>query len=189
MNAKLELRRSMKALRDGMNAGERQLIDRAIADHMRKLAPYAVAPVLFTYLSSNTEVDTRQIIRNAWEDGKTVAIPRCIPGTRLMEWHAIESFKGLGKGAFGIEEPAADPSTLVSPEQNGPLCVALVPALSYDSHGFRLGYGGGFYDVFLPGFPGISIGLCRNAQLSPVPLPTEATDAPVTLILTESGIL
>lgn len=43
--------------------------------------------------------------------------------------------------------------------------VALVPGLAFDREGFRLGYGGGFYDTFLPAFPGASIGLIRACQL------------------------
>lgn len=189
MDAKRALRREIKALRDGLGADARQRIDAAIADNVSELAPYALAPVVFTYLSAGSEVDTRGIIRNAWANGKTVAIPRCVPGSRLMEWHVIESFEGLEKGSLGIDEPPANPATLIDPSQQGPLSVALVPALSYDPYGFRLGYGGGYYDTFLPSFPGVSIGLCRNAQLSTAPLPTDLHDAPVSFVVTETGVL
>lgn len=188
MDAKEELRRDMKALRENLGADARTRIDVAIATKLRELPQYAIAPLVLTYLSVGSEVDTREIIRNAWDDGKTIAIPRCVPGSRAMEWHAIESFDGLERKAFGIEEPPANPQTLVSPAQPDSLSIALVPALSYDAFGFRLGYGGGYYDTFLPGFPGISIGLCRNAQMSTTPLPTDVHDVAVAFVLTESGV-
>ena len=55
----------------------------------------------------------------------------------------------------------------------------------FDAQGYRLGYGGGFYDVFLPHFGGISIGLCRKCQLNPNPLPIDAHDVPVDIVIHE----
>ena len=188
MGAKDGLRKELKELREKLGAEERGRIDAAIAGHVKNLPQYAVASHVFTYLSVGDEVDTREIIRDAWSQGKTIAVPRCVPGTRTMEWHVIEGFDNLEPGSFGIEEPPADPGTLIDPASAGPLDIALVPALSFDAHGFRLGYGGGFYDVFLPTFAGIPIGLCRNAQMSSVPLPTDITDVPVPIVVTETGI-
>ena len=188
MGAKDELRSKFKALREQLGAEQREGIDASIAEHVKALPQYAVAASVFTYLSVGEEVDTRGIIRDAWSQGKTVAVPRCVPGTRTMEWHVIESFDNLEPGSFGIEEPPANPSMLIDPTTAGPLDIAIVPALSFDAHGFRLGYGGGFYDVFLPTFAGVPIGLCRNAQMSTEPLPTDVTDVPVPFVVTETGV-
>lgn len=68
-----------------------------------------------------------------------------------------------------------------------PLALALVPGLAFDAAGFRLGYGGGFYDTFLPTFPGTSMGLCRAAQLADH-LPHEDYDMPVDEVVTEHGL-
>lgn len=68
-----------------------------------------------------------------------------------------------------------------------PLALALVPGLAFDAVGFRLGYGGGFYDTFLADFPGTTVGLCRTCQLSAVPLPRGPYDLPVGLVVTEDG--
>ena len=69
-----------------------------------------------------------------------------------MEFYLIESCDDLEPGAFGILEPRPSPERLLS-EWKGCLCV--VPALACDRKGYRLGYGGGYYDRFLRNFPGV----------------------------------
>ena len=67
--------------------------------------------------------------------------------------------------------------------------VALVPGYSFDGRGYRLGYGGGFYDAFLPGFAGVSVGLCRACQFCDRPLPRDDHDVPVDVLVTESSVM
>ena len=158
------MRAQFKAVREELSVGERCAIDEAIARNVAALPEFAAADGVFTYLSFGAEVDTRELIQRAWEAGKTVCLPRVVPSTREMRWYAVESFDGLVRSSFGVEEPPDDPSREVRPAVFA--CpVALVPGLAFDREGFRLGYGGGFYDTFLPAFPGTSIGLIRACQL------------------------
>lgn len=184
LNEKNEMRRSFRDLRAALSEDDRAAADAAIARKVRKLPEWKQAQAVFAYLSVGAEADTRALIEAAWAQDKVVAVPRCIPGTRQMEWHAIASFEGMETSGFGIEEPPARPETLVQPADY-PQAVALVPALSYDSEGYRLGYGGGFYDVFLAGFAGTSIGLCRSSQFDQVPIPHEEFDFPVDIVITD----
>lgn len=117
---------------------------------------------------------------------KVVALPRVVPGTRAMRWFSVDSLEGLERSPFGVEEPPADAAREVFPAVL-PLALALVPGLAFDAAGFRLGYGGGFYDTFLPTFPGTSMGLCRAAQLADH-LPHEDYDMPVDEVVTEHGL-
>ena len=180
-----EARAHYRALRESLGDGGRAAADVAIAERVTKLAAFAQADAVFTYLSVGAEVDTRRIIRAAWDAGKLVAVPRCVPNSNAMSWHRLESFDGLVRGSFGIEEPPDDASTLVAVPApgSGTRAIALVPGYSFDAEGYRLGYGGGFYDVFLPGFGGTSIGLCRAAQFSPAPLPRDSHDVPVDVVV------
>jgi 5-formyltetrahydrofolate cyclo-ligase len=102
-----------------------------------------------------------------------------------MEWYRIDDFEGLEQGAYGIEEPVADPARLM--EVPGPgtdvKAVAIVPGYSFDDKGYRLGYGGGYYDVFLPTFGGASVGLCRRQQWSEEPLNFDEHDVPVDYVV------
>ena len=163
--AKREMRARLKEERAKTPPLERREADATIASRLLASSEYARAPILLTYLSMGEEVDTRQVAAAALSAGKTVALPRCVPGTRIMRWHVITNLDGLVRSPFGVEEPADDPATLVSPSAiEDPHALALVPGLAFDRAGFRLGYGGGFYDVFLSEFAGISMGLVRDGQ-------------------------
>lgn len=187
--SKTEMRRRFRELREAIDPAKRQSIDAAIAAQVEALPEFASVQGVFTYLSVGAEVDTRAIIRAAWQAGKLVAVPRCVPGTNLMRWHRLDSFEGLESGSFGIEEPPDDEATLVDPA-SWPVgrAIAIVPGYSFDERGYRLGYGGGFYDVFLPAFKGVAVGLCRACQFSEEPLPCDAHDIPVGIVVTENGV-
>ncbi|MGN0286119.1 MAG: 5-formyltetrahydrofolate cyclo-ligase [Atopobiaceae bacterium] len=161
---KKDLRGSLRHLRAGIPEDEREAADRQIAQALCGLYEFAAATYVLTYLSFGSEVQTRGIIQRAWQLGKVVALPRCVPHTRLMEWHVVTSLEGLVTSSFGVQEPAADESTLLDATRL-PQALAVVPALAFDREGYRLGYGGGFYDTFLAGFPGTSAGICRRVQM------------------------
>ena len=109
------MRAQFKAVREGLSVGERCAIDEAIARNVAALPEFAAADGVFTYLSFGAEVDTRELIQRAWEAGKTVCLPRVVPSTREMRWYAVESFDGLVRSSFGVEEPPDDPSREVRP--------------------------------------------------------------------------
>ena len=147
-DAKSELRKCLRSLRASIPTGEKKGADAAICERLLKTRAYRESNVILTYLSVKDEIDTRGIIECAMASGKHVALPRCIPGTRKMSWHLVKGLDGLVVNAFGIEEPDDDDETLIDPAAL-PRSIAIVPALAFDEAGFRIGYGGGFYDVFL----------------------------------------
>ena len=182
---KKRMRVRMNGIRQMIGPEGRAQADARIADQTIEHPAYVEADLVFTYLSVGAEVDTRAIIRDAWSKGKTVAVPRCVEGTNKMEWYRIDDFDGLEAGMYGIEEPPANPERLVevlAPEA-APKAVAIVPGYSFDMRNYRLGYGGGYYDVFLPTFGGVSLGLCRKQQLSTDPLDFDEHDVPVDFVI------
>ena len=109
------MRAQFKAVREGLIPGERRAIDEAIARNVAALPEFAAADAVFTYLSFGAEVDTRELIQRAWEAGKTVCLPRVVPGTREMRWYTVQSLDRLVRSSFGVEEPPDDPSREVHP--------------------------------------------------------------------------
>ncbi len=164
VQAKRELRRRLRAARAALDVGERMREDGGISDAVAKLAVWSECRVVYAYLSFGSEVDTRSLILRAWQEGKLVALPWCVPGTRQMRWFRVNSLDGLVKSSLGVEEPVPDP-TLELDGRGDTQALALVPGLAFDKRGFRLGYGAGFYDGFLAAFRGYSVGLCRHATL------------------------
>lgn len=188
---KHELRQRYLRLRADLGGHARAEADALIAAHVLASDEYHACDVLLTYLSIGDEVDTRRIVERAWEDGKAVALPRCIPNSRRMGWYVVDDLDHLVKSRFGVEEPVPDPARELDPSRReGDGMLALVPGLAFDARGFRLGYGGGFYDVFLSGFAGRSLGLCREAQLVEDLVGLGAVDAfdlPVDRVVSERG--
>lgn len=126
------------------------------------------------------EPDTARLIRALTARGKRVGLPRMLPG-RQMEVRLYDPDRPLIPAAFGILEPPADAPLL--PRED--IELALVPAVCYDRRGFRLGFGGGYYDRWLSGFSGITVGLCRDCVLQDQ-VPIEEHDRRVELLLTET---
>ncbi len=184
------LRARLKRVREALDDVDRASMDARIARHVRMLAPYSDADTLLTYLSVGCEVDTYELIRTAWEDHKVVALPRCVPASREVTWHLVSSFDGLVCGAFGILEPRPE-TPAVAADACG-RALAIVPGLAFDRRGYRLGYGGGFYDTFLSSFAGVSVGLCRTCtlhdDLAAVGV-VETHDVPVDVVVTEHDVL
>ncbi len=161
---KRELRGWARRVRDAEPARERAAADARVAARVRETVAWRRAGLVLAYLSFGSEVQTRGLVRDAWAAGKRVAVPRCDAAARRMAWVELDSLEGLVPGAFGIEEPPADAPAL-DDGRLGEDTVALVPGLLFDRAGMRLGYGGGYYDRFLAGFAGTSLGICRASQL------------------------
>lgn len=148
---KKALRAELKQKRVSMAPSEKQAMDKQIYDRVLATAEFTEAHTVLIYVSTELEVDTEQIIRYCFESGKRVAVPRCIDGTRKMEFYLIDDLETLAVRTFGVREPVPNPERLLT-DYTGSICV--VPAMGCDLMGYRLGYGGGYYDRFLDSYPG-----------------------------------
>ena len=162
---KRELRAHFKQLRRELGEDGRAAADAGIEANLLVLPEFVEAEVLLAYLDFGPEVRTRGIIQAAWDAGKVVALPWCVPGTHEMRWYRVTSFDALVRSKLGVEEPVPDAAN-EQPLGTGEHMLALVPGLTFDAAGYRLGYGGGFYDTFLATFDSVSVGLCREAAWS-----------------------
>ena len=184
---KRALRAYYKQVRHELGEGRRAAADAGIEANMLTLPAFVDAEVLLAYLDFGSEVRTRGIIQAAWDAGKVVALPWCVPGTHEMRWYRVTSFEALVRSKLGVQEPVPDAAN-EQPISTGRHMLALVPGLTFDAAGYRLGYGGGFYDTFLAGFGGVSVGLCRKAQMSRdlrVEGIIDDHDLPVQLVVTD----
>ncbi len=183
---KQRLREERLAAREALSEQERSVLDDRITQKLLATSEYAEATTVLTYVSVLSEVSTRMFVECALHDGKTVAVPRCLPG-HCLEFVAIASLEQLVAAPFNLLEPAKELPALTEDQKNNSICI--VPALLVDAKGYRLGYGAGFYDRFLSTYPGKKICLAYQQNLSRTMLPHTALDVAVDLVITESDVL
>ena len=183
---KQRLREERLAAREALFEQERSVLDDCITQKLLATSEYAEATTVLTYVSVSSEVSTRMFIESALRDGKTVAVPRCLPGHRL-EFVAITSLDQLIAAPFGLLEPPKELPALAEKQMDASICI--VPALLVDTKGYRLGYGAGFYDRFLLSYSGKRICLAYHQNLSVDLLPRTPFDVAVDMVITESEVL
>ena len=160
--------------------GVEGLADRA-ADRLAEVLQGFRGLTVAGYMPIRTEVDPRPAILR--HDG-----PLCLPvvegEARPLGFRPWSAAAEMIPGAFGAAIPAE--TTAVIPQ------VVILPLVAFDARGYRLGYGGGFYDRTLELLraqgPVTAIGFAFAAQELPQ-VPTEPTDELLDLMVTEQGVL
>lgn len=140
------------------------------------------AQVIGITLSAFPEVDTWELIEKFWQQGKRVAVPKCLPATREMTFFEITSFNQLEVVYMKLKEPIPALTTKLDAPQ---IDVHIVPGVVFDPNGYRIGFGGGYYDRYLSTFTGSTIAMAFDRQIVEQ-VPIEQFDLPVQCILTET---
>lgn len=181
---KTVLRRRMKEVRALLPSALREQEEKKMQELLYASAFYQNTRILFSYVSSQSEADTKAIISHAFSCGKRVAVPKVI-GPSLMEFYEIYSLTDLIHGAYGLLEPVTGKKIELPNEKQ----LMLVPGLAFDYEGGRLGYGGGFYDRYLnlhkDAF--VTAALCYKEQLIEK-VPVNSNDISMDCLIMPSGI-
>lgn len=180
---KQQLRRRMLAQRAGQPEADKLAADRQITDRVLQSDAYRCASCIFTYVATPQEIDTCALIRQALADGKTVCVPLC-GAAGEMSARRIHSLDELRPGMRGILEPD-DTAEEIAPAS---IDLIITPALACDRAGFRLGYGGGYYDRFFARTAAAAMVLCAEVRLLDR-LPREPHDRRCCWITTERRVL
>ncbi len=155
--------------------------DKAIYRHVAALPAYQTARTICVYVGMAHEIDTKPLIKRMLAGGKRVGVPLCV-GKGVMEIREIGGLDELQPGTWGILEPAPD-APLLQPDE---IDLGLIPCVSGNEEGQRLGYGGGFYDAYLAKAPFLRVLLCRKAMMT-APIPMEPHDAMMDVVVSEDG--
>ncbi len=151
------------------------------ADYLVDYLSAHFGAVVAGYMAMRTEIDP--LAAFMLHDGP-VGMPVVEGAGRPLRFRSWTSASETVVGAFGASVPAAgdwlDPTVLI------------VPLLAFDARGYRLGYGGGFYDRTLEGLrcrgPILAVGFAFSAQ-EVAEVPIDATDQPLDAIVTERGVM
>ena len=128
--------------------------------------------------STKEEFNNELIFFHGFAQGKRLVVPEVLPQRQLL-FHEVGSKSIYAKSAFGIEEPV-DKQPVLKEE----IDLLLVPGLLFSPEGYRIGYGGGYYDRFLTDFSGKTISLVFQEQLASGWQP-DTFDVPVQRIITD----
>jgi 5-formyltetrahydrofolate cyclo-ligase len=145
---KSELRKKMLQLRESMNRKDVLSKSSVIESRLFSIPQFTECRNVLFYASFKNEVETYGMIQKGMDCGKRIYVPLVIKGDRNLLVSEIKSLGELATGAFGIPEPQKE---FFRPVRWIDIEVVIVPALAYDLNGFRLGYGGGYYDRLLSG--------------------------------------
>ena len=187
--AKQALRQEMRSRRKAMPQAEKASREQRLCRRFLESSLYADCRQLFCFVALPQEPETRELLRRALADGKTVAVPRCLP-ERRMAFHRLSPEQPLESqlvsGSFGVAEPLETLPVILPDAGQAPLC--LVPGLAFDQNGGRLGYGAGYYDRFLRAYPFLrKIGYALSSFVTDC-VPTEPTDQRLDGIATEISL-
>jgi len=178
---KRKLRRSLLRQRRSLSVSQwREKSDR-LCENLRSSPAYQNSRTVLAYFSFRQEPDLDPLFHG--DKARVWGFPRCVE-TALV-WHQWRTGDPLDKGMYGIREPQAI-APILAPEM---VDLILVPAVACDRAGYRLGYGGGFYDRLLssPAWQGkMTIAIVFDFAVLPS-LPVEPWDIQMKAVCTETG--
>ncbi len=131
------LRKYAKALRNSLPVSE---YSKTISDKLKNSIFYKEAKNILIYSSFSSEIDTKSILK---DNDKNFFLPRI--NKNELDICPFKGFEACSENSYGILEPQSEPLENISQ-----IDLAIIPALSADKNGYRLGYGKGYYDRLLP---------------------------------------
>jgi 5-formyltetrahydrofolate cyclo-ligase len=167
-------------------AAEHHGKSRKACENLVGIPQFQRSSLVIIFLSLPYEPDTTFAILNAWQKGKTVAVPRVYWQQKRMVPVQISSLEtGFSTEVAGIRNPVA--GRPVPAEQ---IDLVVVPGLAFDRKGNRLGTGNAYYDKFFEdnNLVATRCGLAFSEQLVDS-VPTDEYDKPMDLLVTEEEIV
>ncbi|TCU74113.1 5-formyltetrahydrofolate cyclo-ligase [Tissierella praeacuta] len=154
-----------------------------IENKLYKMDYYKNAKTIMSFISFGDEIITHEIIKNSIKNGKSVVVPITIPETKELKVSKILDFSELEIGYYNILTPKKDFLRFID---FNTIDLVLVPGVVFARDGYRVGYGGGYYDRFLSKFKEKvnTIGLAFDLQIVEE-IPKDSFDIPVDFIITE----
>lgn len=136
-------------------------------------------------ISRFPEVDTIRIIEYAWKMGKTIVVPKCLVSTKEMDFRRLDHFGQLETVYMDLREPIESETVSYTAHM---IDLIIVPGVIFNREGYRIGFGGGYYDRYLASFTGETIALAFQEQIQQG-IPIESHDLPVRTIITDQEVV
>lgn len=180
---KKKLRKQIRLKLAKFNSVRKQNADDHIQNCLYSLDSYSNSKVICIYVSTEEEVETREIIRKElFLNSRSVVVPKIRDG--ILKLYKISKWSDLKSGKYGIEEPKNGLPEI----EIAKIDILVVPGIAFDKNCNRLGRGGGYYDKALQNVNAIKIGLGYDFQILPK-IPHEKYDVRLNYIITEKGVI
>lgn len=185
--SKKTLRKEMLEKRSKLSENRRDELSKIISKSLYQTKFYKQAKTIMTFLSFGSELDTRYIVEDSIALDKSVVIPITVPDTKELKVSRLLDYSELEIGHYDILTPKEEFLRFIDPNT---IDLILVPGLIFAKDGYRVGYGGGYYDRFLAKIDPsiIKIGIAFDLQVQDK-VPTDRYDIPVDYILTEKRFI
>lgn len=185
VESKRTIRKAMVTAFAQIEDDEQEDISKQLQEELFASDLWKNAQAIGTYLSIGSEWDTLNIVKQALAEGKEVAVPKTMPETKELLFYGITDMDQTTTGNFGLIEPIV---TETQRTEKDAIDLLIVPGLVFTKEGYRVGFGGGYYDRFLTDFIHTTVSLVHTNQLVNS-FPIEPFDIPVNYLVTEKGIL
>ncbi len=179
---KKDARKVLQEKRRNISKEKKVIYDKEISKRIINSDCFKKAQQVLVFSSTDDEFDTKLIIECCRTENKNVFYPVCTDSNGNMKFFKADSNDDLQIGMYQIFQPKPYCEEY-KPNEND---IVIVPCLSVDKNGYRIGYGKGYYDRFLKDFNGISICPCYEELLTDT-LPTDKYDIKVNSIVTQNS--
>ena len=176
---KSKLRKQVLHEMKAISQEQKQALDQALTERFLQHPFYQEAKIIATYLSFPHEFQTQELIEQALKNGKKVLIPKTYPKGRMD--FVVYDPQQLVKTSFGLLEPQGDLEVVDASQ----IDLIHVPGLAFTTEGYRIGYGGGYYDRYLKHFSDHTLSTVYSCQIQD--FSPENHDIPVREVLIDEG--
>ncbi|PAV29060.1 5-formyltetrahydrofolate cyclo-ligase [Virgibacillus profundi] len=181
---KQQLRQSAIKTLKNFSEAEKQNIERKLTENLLSSELWTYAKCIGITMAQGFEWNTKAIIEAAWKQNKTIAVPKCSPKEKKLTFYRLESYDQLEVVYYNLLEPKPVESNVV---EKANIDLLVVPGLLFDKKGYRIGFGGGYYDRFLMGYSNETVSILHSSQLVEN-VPAEPFDIPVQHMITEKEV-
>jgi len=181
---KQQFRNDMLTYLKHLSMSKKQDIENNMLENFFQQSFWKEAKIVGITYATSLEWNTETIIQKGWDENKKMVLPVCNRRNKTMNFFQINNFNELERGYANILEPSAHSNKVI---MNECIDLLIVPGLVFNVKGYRIGYGGGFYDRYLsePLHTTITVSLAAEEQLKET-LPIDSYDIPVDYIITEN---
>jgi len=183
---KIEMRHNLRSRLFALPQSQRRAESKQASQNLIDTDEYKKASAIMIFLSLPHEIDTTAVILDAWQQGKTISVPKVSWEQRHMIPVEITSLEtGFSEERGGFKNP-----TTGVPMPQEDIDLVITPGLAYDAKGNRLGRAGGYYDRFFASklLRAKKCGFCFSQQVVDS-VPVDESDECVDFIVTDAGVV